>query len=172
MSESRIIIGKIIGLYGIQGWIKVYSYTRPRKAILKYSPWWIDLSGNWNARELVEGRSHGKGVVAHLADCPNRDRANELLGAQIALERCQLPPLKAGEYYWAQLEGLNVVDTEGRDLGTVSHLIETGANDVMVVCGAATVGEIREHLIPVTSSVIREIRLDVGLIRVDWDADD
>jgi 16S rRNA processing protein RimM len=172
MSESRVIIGKIIGLHGVRGWIKVYSYTRPRAAILDYSPWWIERSDHWSARELVEGRPQGKGVVARLADCPDRDQAKELLGAQIALKGDQLPLLKSGEYYWTQLEGLHVVDMAGRNLGTISHLIETGANDVMVVHDAAGPNGTREHLIPATSSVIQEVRLDVGLVRVDWDVVD
>jgi 16S rRNA processing protein RimM len=163
--DGLVPIGRVVGLFGIKGWIKVYSYTRPPEAILRYNPWRLRWGGEWTELAVAEGRKHGRGIVARLEGYENRDRAQGLIGADIALLKSQLPPLKAGEYYWAQLEGLRVVNREGRELGTVSHLIETGANDVLAVQGE------RERLIPFTPGVIREVDLDEGVIRVDWEAD-
>lgn len=172
MLETRITVGQIVGVFGVRGWIKVYSYTRPREAILSYSPWLIALPDNWRAFDVVEAHTQGKGIVARLGGHKDRDQASALVGAQIAIERSQLSPLKPGEYYWAQLEGLKVVNTRGRDLGKIHHLFETGANDVMVVRREAANGITREQLIPFVPQVIREVDLDAALMRVEWDAED
>ena len=150
----------------MRGWVRVYSYTRPRENILGYSPWYLKGAGDWRPRELAAGRRHGKGVVARLAGCDDRDQALQLVGAEIAIRREQLPEPEAGEYYWRDLQGLRVVNRDGEMLGVVDHLIETGANDVLVVSGE------RERLIPfVMGQVILEVDLDAGLMRVDWDRD-
>lgn len=172
MSEARITVGQIVGVFGVRGWVKVYSYTRPREAILNYSPWLIVLPDDWRAFDLAEGRAQGKGIIARLDGHVDRDQASALMGVQIAINQSQLSPLKPGEYYWAQLEGLKVVDTRGRDLGTIHHLFETGANDVLVVHSEAMDGSTREQLIPFVPQVIRQVDLDAALIRVEWDAQD
>jgi 16S rRNA processing protein RimM len=105
-------------------------------------------------------------VIAHLAGCENRDQAQALMGCEIAIRRDQLPDAAPGEYYWRDLQGLTVVTIEGELLGTVDHLIETGANDVLVVKGD------RERLIPfVLNQVIVNVDLDKQELRVDWDKD-
>ncbi len=165
--EDLVIVGHVAGLFGVRGWVKVYSHTRPREAILGYTPWLIKQQDRWQERALLEGRPQGKGLVAHLADCTDRDQANDLIGADIAVRMEQLPVLKEGEYYWAQLEGLKVVNSAGQELGTVSHLFETGgANDVMVVRGR------RERLVPFIPGVILNVDLEAGVIRVDWEPED
>ncbi len=123
-------------------------------------------NGDWQEAEPIEGRAHGKGVVARLADCTDRDQAQLLMGCEIGIRRDQLPALAPGEYYWKDLIGLQVVNTEGDEFGSVQQLLETGANDVLVVQGE------RERLIPfVMKQVIVEVDLDQGRIRVDWDKD-
>jgi 16S rRNA processing protein RimM len=159
-----ISLGSIAGLYGVRGWVKVYSHSFPRENILQYRRWYLGLSGRWQAWALGEGRVHGKGVVARLEGVDERDAAARLLGAEIAVRRAQFDPLPEGQYYWADLEGLQVVHRDGMALGVVDYLIETGANDVLVVRGD------RERLIPfVEDRVVLEVDLDSGLIRVDWD---
>lgn len=164
--ESYVIIGRISGLYGVKGWHKIYSHTRPRKNILKYRPWFIRQGSDWIARDLQEGRSQGKGVVAKLAGCDDRDQAALLLERDIAVKRTQLPKPEKGSYYWADLEGLTVISREGVELGRVDYLFETGSNDVLVVKGE------RERLIPfIADQVVIEVDLEQGRIRVDWDPD-
>ena len=164
--DAVVPMGRVVGLFGVKGWVKVYSYTRPREAILKYRSWRLKLAGDWRQFELAEGRRQGLGVVARFERIEDRDAAGRLVGSDIAVERSQLPTLKPGEYYWAELEGLKVVNLEGVELGTVEHLFETGgANDVMVVMGE------RERLVPYTTQTIREVDLEHGIIRVDWDAE-
>jgi len=146
--------------------VKVFSDTRPRDGILKYSPWQLKLRGEWQVVPLAEGRPHGEGIVARLEGVEDRDRAGELIGAEIAVARSQLPPTKAGEYYWSDLVGLRVVTLDGSELGKIDHLLETGANDVLVVQGD------RERLLPYIGSVVRGVDLDAGVMRVDWDPAD
>ena len=151
----------------MRGWVRIYSYTQPRENIVQYKPWYLRReNGDWRVAEPEEGRAHGKGVVARLADCTDRDQAQLLMGCEIGIRHDQLPALRPDEYYWKDLIGLQVVNTDGVDFGKVDHLLETGANDVLVVQGE------RERLIPfVMKQVIVDVDLDQGLIRVDWDKD-
>ncbi len=167
MSEStRLIIGQISGLYGVRGWVKVFSYTSPITNILNYAPWQLYQQGQWQKVTVSEGQAQGKGIIVHLEDIHDRDEAAHLLGADIAINREQLPPISVGEYYWADLIGLTVINKEGITLGKVDHLVETGANDVLVLKGE------RERLIPfVLDHVILKVDLAQQILLVDWDAD-
>lgn len=164
-AAGLITLGRIVGLFGVRGWVKVYSDTRPPEAILTYRAWRVGQGNAFRELPLAEGRPHGRGIVVRFEGCTDRDAAALLVGNEIAVELSQLPPPKQGEYYWAQLEGLKVINLEGQELGTVSHLFETGANDVVVVQGT------RERLIPYTRDVIRNVDLDAGVLHVDWEAE-
>jgi len=159
------ILGSVSGLYGVRGWIKVFSHTSPKENIFNYPCWYLLRDGQWREYRLLKGRVHGKGLVASLEGVSDRDQAAELGGAEIAVRRDQLPETAADEYYWADLEGLRVVTLDGDELGRVEYLFETGANDVMVVKGE------RQHLLPFVGQVIRSVDLETGVITVDWDAD-
>ena len=161
--DRRITVGRIAGLFGVRGWVKVYSHTRPRDAILNYSPWRIVVGGVEQVLPLAEGRVQGKGVIARLEGISDRDQAAILIGGEVVVERSQLPTPGTNEYYWAELEGARVIDQRGVELGKVSHLFETGAHDVMVVRGDI------ERLIPFGGSVIKRVDLANGEIRVEWE---
>ena len=168
-----IVLGRINGLFGVKGWVKVFSETEPRENILNYSPWYLQQNGEWQAYELEHGKVHGKGIIAHLEKCPDRDAAALLVGATIAIKREQLPETLEGEYYWSDLQGLKVVTSEGFELGVVTHLMETGANDVLIVRNdEGTEKDKTEHLIPyIREQVIKEVDLENGILVVDWDPD-
>ena len=156
------MLGEIVGVYGVRGWIRVVSETEPLENILRYSPWLVDGL----ARAVAEGRRHGKGLVARLVGCEDRDQAAELVGKTIAVTRDRLPAPRPDEFYWADLEGLAVETTNGVPLGHVSHLFATGANDVLVVKGE------RERLLPfVWGDVVKDVDFAGNVIRVDWDPD-
>jgi 16S rRNA processing protein RimM len=164
--DGMIILGRISGLFGVRGWVKIYSHTSPREGILGYKTWFLKRNGGWQEQKLAAGHAQGKGVVAKLAGFDDRDQAAGLVGLDIGVRRAQLPKLGPGEFYWTDLEGLRVENLEGADLGVVSHLFETGANDVMVVKGE------RERLIPYTrGEAVKEVDLQAGRILVDWDPD-
>lgn len=162
-----VLIGRIVGLFGVDGWVKIESFTEPRERILKYRPWRVRSGGRETEIAQVVGRTQGKGVVAKLPQIDDRDAAVAWVGAEIFVDRSSLPKARRGEYYWIDLEGLEVENADGVRFGTVSHLFSTGANDVMVVRD----GE-RERLIPfVLKQFVREVNLDSRKIVVDWDAD-
>lgn len=166
MAADWIVLGRISGLFGVQGWVKVFSYTEPRDRIAGYRPLYLRRSGDWRPIEVEHSRAHGKGVVLKFAGCGDRDAAARLINAELAIHREQLPDLQAGEYYWADLEGLQVINVDGVELGRVEYLFDTGANDVVVVTGE------RQRLIPfLRDDVIKTIDLERGEMRVDWDAD-
>lgn len=159
---KRVVLGRIAGLYGVRGWVKIVSETDPRESILRYAPWLV--GPEWAVRRVLEGRLHGKGIVARLDGCEDRDQAALLVGRDIAVTRDQLPPARADEFYWIDLEGLAVVTDQGVDLGRVDHLFSTGVNDVLVVKGE------RERLLPFAwGDVVKDVDFARGCIQVDWD---
>lgn len=164
VQPRMLIVGRISGVYGVRGWVKIFSETDPRENILTYSPWYLGASHD--PREPAEGRLQGKVLVARLKGCDDRDEAAALVGQDISVRRDQLPPPRADELYWVDLEGMAVVTADGVSLGRVSHLFSTSANDVLVVKGE------RERLIPfIWEYVIREVDFDRNMILVDWDPD-
>lgn len=144
----------------------MFSYTRPREAILDYKQWFLQRDGVWREIELVEGKQHGKGIIARLSEVDDRDQAATLVDCEIAVERTSLPATDEGSYYWADLEGLQIVSNDGADFGRVAYLLETGSNDVLVTTGKP------ERLIPfIMGEVILDVDLDNGQIVVDWELD-
>ncbi|MER2527049.1 MAG: ribosome maturation factor RimM [Candidatus Competibacter denitrificans] len=161
-----VILGRISGLFGVQGWVRVFSETQPRAGITRYHPLFLRQQGEWQPFQVEASRAHGEGVVLKFAGYDDRDQAATLIQSEIAVRRAQLTPPKPGEYYWVDLEGLRVATMDGIDLGTIKYLFATGANDVMVVQGD------RERLIPfVRDRVVVEIDFAQRLLRVDWDPD-
>lgn len=168
MVDSELIkIGEISGVFGIKGWVKVYSYTDPRGNVLKYSPWMIKKDNQTKIVEVMAGRQQGKSIVASLDGVIDRDVAASYSGWEILINKNQLPKARAGEYYWVDLVGLRVETDLGINLGTVDYLIETGANDVLVVKDKQ-----QERLIPfLQEQTIKKIDLDNKIMIVDWDPD-
>lgn len=161
---KRLIVGRVSGVYGVKGFVRVFSDTEPRAALAEYPELWVERAGDWELLEVESGRAHGRGVVLKFRETPDRDAAQALMGCTLAIERDWLPPLDEGEFYWADLQGLRVETMDGTALGRVDGFIETGANDVMVVRGE------RERLIPwVRGMYVKDVDFDAGLIRVDWD---
>ena len=161
---ERVTMGRVSGAFGVRGWLKVRSDCEPAEQLLEYSPWQMNTGTGWRSHVVVEGKVHGPGLVAKLADIDDRDQAQALAGADIAVDRSQLPLLAGDEYYWNDLIGLSVVTRDGKELGQVSGLMQTGANDVLVVSGE------RERLIPfIREQVVLAVDADARRIEVDWD---
>ena len=163
--DRIVVLGRVSGLFGVRGWIKVHSFTDPRDAILDYRDWRIEKGGDWQPIDVAEGKPHGKTVLARFAGTETREEAATYVGATIGVPRHSLPAAGQGEFYWTDLEGLRVRHTDGTVIGTVSYLLETGANDVLVVHG----GDV-EVLVPfVTGDVVKNVDLSAGVIDVDWE---
>lgn len=163
--ERKIVaLGYISGVHGVNGWLKIHSQTEPREAIFEYQPWL--LGEQEEAVRIRESKKHGKHLIALLEDVNDRDQAENLVKRQIAAYRDQFPELPETEFYWADLIGLAVKLQDGTDLGTIRHMLATGANDVMVVQGE------RERLIPfVHGKYVIQVDLEQGRVTVDWDPD-
>ena len=160
--DDLICVGHILGAHGIKGWVRIFSSTSPRENLVKYSPWVIE-QGDENTVVNVTGRIQGKNVVARLDGCDTRSQAEALTGCRILIAAAQLPDLQAGDYYWADLIGLTVESLQGEPLGVVSSMLETGADDVMVVKGD------RERLIPfVIDHIVHEVDIERQRLVVDW----
>lgn len=189
--QDLVLIGRVTSVFGIKGWVNVYSYTDPAENILDYARWLLSPSEGDGQHErasipkfkqckkvaVSEGQRHGKKIIALLENCQSREAASAYIQHDIFIERSELPDLE-NEVYWIDLEGLQVVNLQGQVLGHIDKMLETGANDVMVVqselvSGAASNetngNQIREILIPyVEDHYVIEVNLEQGLVRVDW----
>lgn len=173
-SEDLHILGKISGHYGVKGWVKIYSYTQPRENIVCYkalkirSGNSISSSEDWQDIQLDSGKAHGKGIVAHFSGYDNREISAALIGAELAVHRSQFKQAAKNEYYWTDLIGLKAINLEGVELGQVSRLLETAANDVLVIRSHQSDTD-SEILIPfIHEHFVNKVDLETGTIIVDW----
>lgn len=163
---EKIVLGKIASPFGVRGWTKVTSYTDPIEGLLGYKVWEISQNGKKSRLTLQAGRMHGKFLAVKFDGIEDRDDVAKLTNAMVELSREDLPEPKDGSYYWADLIGLSVVTLEGKVLGSVKRIMETGANDVLVVVGD------RERLVPwIQGDVIKTVNIEENLLTVDWDPD-
>ncbi len=163
-NDRRVAVGRIAGLFGVRGWLKVYSYTDPRDNVVSYSPWYLVLDGQSRQVKVLSGRAHGDTVVALIEGVQDRDAAAALVGSEIEVDRAVFGKAGREQFFWADLQGMKVQTLAGESLGVVDHLFETGANDVMVVVGE------RRHLVPfLYGRVVTGVDAEQRLITVDWD---
>ena len=166
MATEPVVLGRISGLFGVRGWVKVFSYTVPREAVLQYKGLMLGRSGVWQPVKVAEGQRHGKSVILRLEGFDDRDQAATLIGTEFGVSRDALPEPEEGQYYWSDLVGLTVVHRDGTELGKIDEMLETGAHDVMIVKGD------QERLIPfVHDEVVLSVDLDEKRVNVDWEWD-
>ena len=175
-ADATLVIGKITGSYGIKGWVKIHPYTDPQENFLEFGHWMLKRRSGLEPIECDAGRRQGRGLVAHMAGVDDRTLADSYKGLEVAVPADGLPQLEQGDYYWSQLQGLQVwcQDGEGRVLlGSVDYLIETGANDVLVVKACEGSIDQRERLIPyLPGDVVTRVDLDEAVIEVQWHLDE
>lgn len=160
--SDLICVGHILGAQGLKGWVRVFSNTSPRANIVNYSPWLVEQDDRVVAIE-VSGREQGKHILARLDGIESRNQAEALTGCKLFIDAAQLPRLEAGEYYWSDLIGMAVETLQAEPLGVVESMLETGADDVMVLQGE------RERLVPfVMDDIVRTIDLENRRMVVDW----
>ncbi|WP_194755370.1 ribosome maturation factor RimM [Aliidiomarina indica] len=171
--HDHVVLGTIGAVYGIKGWLRINAYTENQEGIFDYTPWLIGHNGDWHKIEVSQWRWHNNGLVAKFAEIDDREAAQQFTGKEIAVVASELPELTDDEFYWRDLIGLRVVNTENYDMGTVNHLLPTVANDVLVVNANRNdaFGK-RERLIPfIQSQYIVKVDQEAGVITVDWPAD-
>jgi len=164
--QPGVVVGKIASPFGVTGWTKVVSFTEPDTGILDYTGWTLRKGGRTESVEVEQGRKHGKFVVVKFKDIDDRDLVALRTNAEVEVDREQFPEAEEGSFYWVDLIGLSVVNTEGVELGAVDSMLATGANDVLVVKGD------RERLVPwIRPDVVKAVDLENSRLTVDWDPD-
>ena len=169
--EDQITLGKVGAVYGIKGWLKIHSFTDEPEAILDYFPWSLKLGNKIQTVEITDWRKHNKGLIVKVDGIDDRDIAQALVGSEIFIKETALPELPQGDFYWRDLIGMSVITTQGYDLGVVSEMMETGANDVLVVKANLNDGfGQKERLIPyLLEQVVESVSAENKQICVDWD---
>lgn len=195
-NDKRVIVATITTVFGIKGWVKIASHTQPPENVFKYKPWQVQISRpgagatvsgsgakasqqiksqqtmQWQTLNVTAFKQHSKGLLAQLNGCNDRDEARRYVGLDVYVSQELMAPLETGEYYWHDLEGLNVINQKGCLFGKVDHLLETGANDVLVIQACKGSIDDKERLIPyLLDQVIKNIDTSRGEIRVEWDED-
>lgn len=167
-----MVLGEVGRVHGLKGWLKLISFTSPIENILDYPRFHATIGGRSQELELDEHRRQNKALLVHFKGYDDPETARLLTGTELKIANEELPQLERGEFYWHQLQGLRVVNQHEQVFGRVSHLLETGANDVLVVKADKESIDDRERLIPyLVDSVIKEVDLESQTIRVDWEAD-
>lgn len=178
MGPAAVVpVGTVGRAHGVRGWVRVRSDMEPAEELLRHDTWLIERDGVWRPVGVLSARAQGSRLVAHLEGIGDRDAAADLTGARLGLPRGVLPDLDDGQYYWADLIGLEVLDEAGESLGAVREMMETGANDVMVIrppggppaCGGRRAAAAGDRIVPfLVGGVVREVDLEAGCIRVAW----
>jgi len=165
-TTDRVVqLGRICGIHGVRGWVRLESYTEPRTNLTQYQVWLLDDGTARSPVRVSAVRQSGKHLIAKIDGIDDRDAAAVLVGAEILVPREQLPPCDPGELYWTDLEGLEVRTLAGEVLGRIARLMATGANDVIVLDGPGN------RLIPfVPGRYVHDVDLEAGIVSVDWDA--
>ena len=166
-SLDYLIVGRLGKSHGVHGWIKLHSFTAPKSNILTYSKLHIKKPDGWQLLETCGKKDQTSGIIIQIKDCTTPEQASQYYtGLDIAILEENLPALDKGEFYWKDLEGLDVINTDGVSLGKVDYLIETGANDILVLLDGD-----KQRLIPfIMDEYVTEIDLSASRMTVDWDA--
>jgi 16S rRNA processing protein RimM len=171
-ANGMLVVGKIAGCHGIKGWVKIHSFTDPMDNFLGFGEWQLRRRGSLEPVVFDQGRRQGKGLVAHIKGVDDRNLAETFKGLEVLVAESQLPQLEEGDFYWRQLHGMQVGCSEGDErvlLGTVDHLIETGANDVLVIKASEGSVDDQERLVPyLPDDVVQLVDVEQGLIEINW----
>ena len=164
-----IVLGRVVAPYGVRGWLKVKPFGDDPEAWRGMSQLWLgtDAEGDrWQAFNLESLRAHGASWVVKLAGIDDRTAAEVADGRFVGAPRSELPRNETGEYYWADLIGLDVMNEQGESLGRIDSLVETGAHQVLVVRNGES-----ERLLPFVAQVVKDVDVPGGRVRVAWQVD-
>jgi len=163
--DKKIYLGKITGVHGIKGWLKIQSFSSPPENILNYPSWIINNQGEEELYSIEQGRKQNNKIVVKLEKIDDRNTAESLINSKIQIQRSDLPKLSNENYYWSDLVGLSVLNSEEKVIGKIESLIETGANDVMVII---TLKDERILIPFVMHEIIKEVNVELNYIKIDW----
>jgi 16S rRNA processing protein RimM len=161
-----VVLGRIGAPFGVQGWVKVSSFTDPPEGIAGYRDWQLVRAGSTERRTVLEWKRAGRAVAVRLAGVDSRDAAQALTGCDVQVDRAELPPTPPGQYYWHDLVGLEAKNRDGVLLGRVEAVLEMPAHPVLVLRGE------RERLVPLVPERLVAVDLGAGRVTLDWHPDD
>jgi 16S rRNA processing protein RimM len=171
-----VAVGHVMGVYGLQGWVRIRAYSAQADALLNVKTWWLDKP-EWHDVICLKVKMHSGDVVAQLQGVVDRDAAQALKGTVISISRSRFPPLDDNEYYWSDLIGLTVINLQGEILGQVLDLIDNGAHPVLRVADSSESAGVQlgvkqvERLIPFVDHYVTQVDLSAKKISVDWGLD-
>jgi 16S rRNA processing protein RimM len=187
LSTQRVVLGRIVGAFGIGGWLKVHSFTDPPANILRYSTWHVQLRGETKAVKPLQGRMTAKGVQVRFDEVSDRTIAEQWTGAEIVVDRSDLPPPPPGQYYWTDLVGLKALALDGQELGTIVEIRELPAHPLLVIrprqisehsdgqtsqpSASKAAGNRDDFLVPLVPQRLKAVDLQSGVATVDWSLD-
>lgn len=172
LPDDAIEVGRIVGAWGIKGWIKVQPFSKDPQALLATTSWFLRSSAerlveSHSVLKVLEARRHGDFVVAHVVDVVDRNGAEALVGGCVMVPRSGFPVASPGEYYWVDLIGMTAVNRQGQLLGVVTGLIDAGPHCVLQLRSMESV----ERLVPFVAAYVDDVIPAERLIRVDWGLD-
>jgi len=165
-ARRPVVLGRVGGPFGVRGWVKVQSYTDPVEGIARFPVWELYRGSSLGRRGLLEWKRAGSGVAVWLEGVDTREAAQALNGAEVRVERAELPPTAPGEYYWHDLMGLDAFAPGGEPLGRVAGVLDLPAHPVLVLEGE------RERLVPLVAERLVAVDIDAGRLTLDWHPDD
>jgi len=182
VNDDWVTVGRIRTAFGVKGWLKLESFTEPASNILQYRDWRLCKGSRTTAIEIDKVDARNDQILVLIKGVDSRESARQLANSQVQVPITELPDLDDEDYYWHQLEGLEVYQfagnepgaacTEPAKIGRIKSLLETGANDVLVVQpepDPGHKGELPEILIPyLPGSVVKDVDLEQGRMLVDW----
>lgn len=172
IERKRVVLGQVGKVHGVKGWLRLNSFTTPPENILDYSQLLVELDDEWQVLEIDQHRQQGNGLLVHFIGFDDPEAARNLTGLELVVDAEHLPSLEEGNFYWHELEGMEVGNEAGEIFGVIDRLMETGANDVLVVAPSANSIDDRERLIPyIKDSIIKSIDSGERRILVNWEAD-
>lgn len=173
MDPDRLVtVGKITRVHGVKGWLRLHSFTDPESNILEYRPWWLAMPQGYQSVEVDQWRALDRGFLVHIRNIDDRDAASRYCQREIRVDPGVFARPDADELYWYQLQGLSVYSTyQGHRvrLGRVTSLLNTGANDVLVVRGDKDSLDRRERLLPFVDDYVERVDLEQGELEINWD---
>jgi len=164
--RAPVVLGRVGAPHGLLGWVKVQSFTQPLEGIVSYGPWELARGASLGRRTVLEWKRAGSGIAVRLEGIGSREEAQALTGAEILVERSELPEPEPGDYYWHDLVGLEAFSPSGVPLGRVTGVLELPAHPVLVLHGE------RERLVPLVPERLAGVDLAVGRLTLDWHPDD
>ncbi len=165
-------VGYVSGAFGVTGSIRVTPFSSDADALLSVKTWWLDKP-SLQSVSVRTAKMHGGDVVAQLVGTLGRDASEALKGAAVFIPRSEFPTLPADEFYWSDLNGLDVVNLEGEALGQVSDMMHNGAQSILRITAVpdAAAEKAPERLIPFVDQFVKTVDQAGKKITVDWGLD-